>query len=109
MLFWLTFALLGMGLFMGKFYSCSGGDEAMAELSKIECLAQGGTWSNPPYSFDNIGESMRTLFICSTLEGWVDIMHAAMDVSEVDEAPILNNGYGNFVFSGLLQCLAHFS
>jgi hypothetical protein len=107
-LFWLTFALLGMGLFMGKFYSCHADRAGMVELSKIECLQQGGTWENPPYSFDDLLASMRTLFICSTLEGWVDIMHSGMDTTEVDMAPILNNSYSHFVFFVIFTVLGSF-
>jgi hypothetical protein len=107
MLVWLTFGLFGMGLFMGKFYSCTGGD-GYEMLSMVECAKIGGQWVNPPYNFDNIVQSMRTLFICSTMEGWVDAMHSGMDVTSVGEAPVRNSSYGNFLYFWLFVILGSF-
>ena len=108
-LFYVTFAILGVGLFMGKFYRCDCGgewgrpnrvctDPDPGALNQGECLAQGGLWQNPPYNFDNVLSAMRTLFICSTTEGWVDIMYSGMDVTEVYSAPIRDNAFENCIF-----------
>ena len=64
-LFYITFAILGVGLFMGQFYRCDcGGDWGKPErnctdpdwesLNMTACEAQGGAWENPPFNFDNI-------------------------------------------------------
>jgi Ca2+-binding EF-hand superfamily protein len=79
-----------------------------SELGKQDCQRLGGEWKNPPYNFDNIFEAFKTLFICSTLEGWIDIMHAAMDVTGVGNAPIKDVQFGNFVFFWLFVVLAAF-
>lgn len=34
---------------------------------------------------------MMSLYVIASLEGWPDIMYQAIDSSEVDKGPILNN------------------
>lgn len=41
---------------------------------------------------------MRALFVCSTTEGWIDIMHSGLDVTEVYQAPMRDNEFHNCVF-----------
>lgn len=41
---------------------------------KWDCLDYGGDWVNKSFNFDNIIESMITLFVLSTTEGWVGMM-----------------------------------
>eukprot|EP01043_Picozoa_sp_COSAG02_P031704 COSAG02_NODE_2082_length_9895_cov_23.566558_6_plen_440_part_00 len=63
-IFFVSYAIFGLGLFMGKFYFCScEGEWARPvnncthpdplSLGRDECFAQGGSWENPPYNFDN--------------------------------------------------------
>jgi Ca2+-binding EF-hand superfamily protein len=91
-LFYITFAILGVSIFGGMFYRCDcGGEWGKPELNctvddfealnRVACIEQGGLWENPPYNFDNIFSALRTLFVCSTTEGWIDIMHSGMDVT----------------------------
>jgi hypothetical protein len=107
---YMAFAIFGMYIFAGKFFSCSPDDTMIsscvnastfenstdayvnsvcglpnpAALNKIHCDATypAGAWVNPPYSFDNLGQSLITLFYCATTEGWVDIMHTGMDAPD---------------------------
>eukprot|EP01043_Picozoa_sp_COSAG02_P027417 COSAG02_NODE_1617_length_11651_cov_10.500519_1_plen_457_part_00 len=64
LIFFTSYAIFGLGLFMGKFYFCNcegkWGLPATncthpdpASLGRDQCLAQGGSWDNPPYNFDN--------------------------------------------------------
>jgi len=64
LIFFTTYAIFGLGLFCGRFYFCScDGEWGMpvnecthpepASLDRDECLAQGGSWVNPPYNFDD--------------------------------------------------------
>mmetsp|Transcript_3119 Transcript_3119/g.7221 ORF Transcript_3119/g.7221 Transcript_3119/m.7221 type:complete len:1718 (+) Transcript_3119:685-5838(+) len=46
-------------------------------------------WTNPrDYNFDNIGQSMLTLFEIATLENWLGIMYHGVDMTEIDVQPI---------------------
>ena len=42
-------------------------------------------------NFDDIGQAMMTLFIVSSLEGWPDIMHQAIDITKRDNGPKYEN------------------
>ncbi|KAF4672946.1 hypothetical protein FOL47_011216 [Perkinsus chesapeaki] len=55
------------------------------------CVEQGGQWLNMHQHFDNIAVSMMTLFEISTTEGWVDVMYAGTDATEVYGQPRRDN------------------
>lgn len=59
------FAILGVSLFAGKFYSC----EHSQLHDKGECEDYGLRWVNADTHFDNVPQAMVALFIVSTLEG----------------------------------------
>jgi hypothetical protein len=44
----------------------------------------GGSWVNHIIAFDNIFDSILTLFIVSTSEGWMVIVEDAWNASGVD-------------------------
>jgi len=80
---YLVFAIMGVQLWSGKFWSCNDGDVA----NVTECIGTmaDGTprvWDNKPLNFDNVLKAMLTLYEVSTLEIWLDVMYAAMDVPE---------------------------
>lgn len=84
---WVMFAILGVSLFGGKFYSC--------ELNDIDtrdkCEQFGYEWKNNPSNFDNLIEAMYTLFIVTSLENWPTLMYLAIDATEQEHAPVRNN------------------
>lgn len=41
---------------------------------------------------------MITLFIVSSLEGWPDIMHQAIDITKIDNGPIKENSTSQMIF-----------
>ena len=118
----LTFAIVGMQLFMGKFHSCTfrvWGDVSRGHScehidtenftlgcpepfvsTKAECTALGYKWVPFPANFDNIWNALLTVFQISTLDEWVLVMHVGMDVSqEIDTAPsYYNSPYLAFYF-----------
>ena len=55
--------------------------------NKFECLDYGGEWVNTDSNFDNVIDSMITLFNIMTTEGWIDVMWTAVDSSNIDYIP----------------------
>jgi hypothetical protein len=86
---WSTFAIVGMNLFQGRFWSCNdpnypGAPEAPGDpdlpngacignftipdpLDPLKNVTIDRVWSNVPYNFDNFGRSILTLFQVTTL------------------------------------------
>jgi len=78
------FSILGMTLFSGKFTKCNYDSAAGAQ----DCLGtfnrgyvQPKVWSNPSRHFDNIYEAMFTVFTLSAVEGWLEVLYCATDVT----------------------------
>ena len=69
-------------------------DAATAPTSRevCACWKQGGAdlaWEPMlPQRFDNVPMAMLTLFECSTTEGWIDVMFAAIDTNALDMQPV---------------------
>ena len=95
-----VFALLGMSLFGGRFYSCNTpgaeypGGKALCSGSHV--LEAGDAsyvvpraWSNPAFHFDDFSSSLETIYRIGTLK-YVSVMYAAMDVTAVDQNPQTN-------------------
>ncbi|KAJ0403413.1 hypothetical protein P43SY_003984 [Pythium insidiosum] len=59
--------------------------------SREACQMLNATWGYTiPQSFDNVLVAWRTFYEISTTEGWVTIMLAAVDATEIDMQPIPN-------------------
>lgn len=73
------------------------------------CHEQGGSWV-PVLSqnFDNVINSMLTLFEISTTEGWVDVMYAAGDATDLYRQPLRDNMHGPYVLLFPLWILLSF-
>ena len=116
-LLWFSmYAMLGTQLFKGKLYSCMDHQNALfygtahtpggslytpttvmsgqqAVPTIIECASrtQGlGAWERKYYSFDYYHHGLLTLFEMATTEGWMDVMAATTDMTEVGVTPIPN-------------------
>lgn len=112
---YLIFGILGVQLFGGRLYHCTSEclslpppfcradliARLVADLSpallanvttKDQCLspAFNGTWINQRQHFDNILNSVLTLFEVSTLEGWLGVMRTCVDAVDVDVQPQQN-------------------
>eukprot|EP00698_Gefionella_okellyi_P018331 TRINITY_DN5483_c0_g2_i1.p1 TRINITY_DN5483_c0_g2~~TRINITY_DN5483_c0_g2_i1.p1 ORF type:complete len:1929 (+),score=445.39 TRINITY_DN5483_c0_g2_i1:678-5789(+) len=89
-----VWGILGTHLFGGTFASCNDN----TAVSIADCVGEfidpdlgylmPRVWANPPFSFDNVGYSMMTLFEVATLEGWLDVVNAATDAGGVDLQPV---------------------
>ena len=52
-------------------------------------------WENRPYNFDSVRNAMMSLFTCSTLAGWTDVMEIGMDSMGTGYQPINFSTTGN--------------
>lgn len=52
----LMFAVMGINLLKGSFYSCSGGSppDGVSIETRADCLKYGGSWANNDSNFDDI-------------------------------------------------------
>ncbi len=81
---YLIFAILGVSLFAGQFYSCT-----LPILdNRKDCEDFGYTWKNANSNFDNVYEALLTLFTVSSLEGWPTVMYMGIDATEEEKAPV---------------------
>eukprot|EP00759_Apiculatamorpha_spiralis_P022805 PhF_6_TR26709/c0_g1_i1/m.39046/K04853/CACNA1F; voltage-dependent calcium channel L type alpha-1F len=87
LLIFLVFAIMGVQFFKGSFYTCT---TNTTFVTRSECERSGNVWETPIANFDNVPNSIMTLFIITTLEGWVDIMHNGMDAVGPDHAMSIN-------------------
>ena len=46
-------------------------------VTRFDCLNYGGEWVNHNYNYDSVLNSLRTLFILQSTEGWIDTMWSA--------------------------------
>ncbi|XP_062707905.1 muscle calcium channel subunit alpha-1 isoform X1 [Aedes albopictus] len=95
------FAVIGVQLYKGKFFSCSDG----SKMQESEChgtylVFEGGNvdkpvskereWSRNRFHFDDVSKAMLTLFTVSTFEGWPGLLYVSIDSHEEDSGPIHN-------------------
>lgn len=82
----LMFAILGVSLLAGKLYNCS--DRFYTDQDS--CESAGFDWELIWPNYNNLLNSLTTMFILSSEEGWPDIMAAAIDAKDVKVAPEYN-------------------
>ena len=67
-------------------------------ITKNDCLNDGGEWVNSDQHFDNVIDAVSTLFQMATTEGWVEVMHMAVDSEGIDLQPIVENNIYQSLF-----------
>uniref|UniRef100_A0A8D8A3M3 Voltage-dependent L-type calcium channel subunit alpha n=4 Tax=Culex pipiens TaxID=7175 RepID=A0A8D8A3M3_CULPI len=95
------FAVIGVQLFKGKFFSCSDG----SKMQESEChgtylvfedgnvdkpVSKEREWTKNRFHFDDVSKAMLTLFTVSTFEGWPGLLYVSIDSHEEDSGPIHN-------------------
>uniref|UniRef100_A0A8C0VUK3 Sodium channel protein type 2 subunit alpha-like n=1 Tax=Cyanistes caeruleus TaxID=156563 RepID=A0A8C0VUK3_CYACU len=95
--FWLIFSIMGVNLFAGKFYHCVNTTnnvmftpEEVSNKSMCEDLnrTSGGVrWKNVKVNFDNVAIGYLSLLQVATFKGWMEIMYAAVDSTQVSHQP----------------------
>ncbi|TNN69480.1 Voltage-dependent T-type calcium channel subunit alpha-1G [Liparis tanakae] len=83
------YAILGLQLFKGKFYSCRGEDLDHI-TNKTECLSADYLWKPKFFNFDSLPQALMSLFVMYSKDGWVSIMHDGVDAVDVDVQPVMN-------------------
>ncbi len=96
LLFYVLFAIFGTTYFKGRFFTClTENVENIADktliVDKWDCLNTGGDWINSIMNFDNVLQSLASLFVLSSTEGWGDIMFQGVDATGIDQNPIEDN------------------
>ena len=95
-----VFGILGMGLFGGLFKHCNDEDVILKDnchgnfiypYNNTEGILVNLTidrqWINPDTNFDSFFNSLRTLFVVASLEGWYAIAEIASQVTVIGQAP----------------------
>ncbi|XP_061511526.1 muscle calcium channel subunit alpha-1 isoform X3 [Anopheles gambiae] len=95
------FAVIGVQLFKGKFFSCSD----RSKYEEAEChgtylvfedgnvdkpVSKEREWSNNRFHFDDVQKAMLTLFTVSTFEGWPSLLYVSIDSHTENFGPIYN-------------------
>lgn len=93
------FSCIGVQLFKGSFYSCND----FSKLSADECNGVFYTykdgeleieereWTNYKFNFDNVLQGMFTLFTVTTFEGWPALLYKAIDSTQENKGPRIDN------------------
>ena len=109
-----VFGLVGMGLFGGKYASCStqdvlfytldasvsypfGQNECVGYFIRDDGVMIQRAWVNPAFHFDTFSESFMTLFVVQTYKFSI-IMQTSMDVTGVGASPARNASVYNASF-----------
>ncbi|KAH8854344.1 Muscle calcium channel subunit alpha-1 [Schistosoma japonicum] len=95
------FAVIGVQLFKGKFYSCTDISKHVEEdckgqfieykdMSLENPILSEREWKNADFNFDNVPNALLTLFAVSTFEGWPSLLYRSIDSNTEDHGPITN-------------------
>ena len=112
-LYIIPFAVWGQNLFAGLLYSCNDGSSSI--MTKLDCSGEYSNspvadwtflaprvWGNPTegsdYSFDDFRSSLLILFEIVSLEGWINVMTAAMSIAGKDQQLQPDNRQVNAIF-----------
>ncbi|CAH1784486.1 unnamed protein product [Owenia fusiformis] len=95
------FAVIGVQLFKGRFFSCSD----PSKLTESECkgkfivyeegdinraVENDREWTNYEFNFDDVSRGLLTLFTVATFEGWPKLLYTSIDSHNEDFGPIYN-------------------
>ncbi|XP_076443926.1 sodium channel protein 1 brain-like [Babylonia areolata] len=115
LLFWLIFCVMGVQFFRGRFYKCinlQSQDKVPNVGTRPECEKNPKEWYwyNSNINFDNAANGFLALFQVATFEGWMEIMHDAVDSTDVDLQPRFEASvYTYLYFVAFIICGSFFS
>ncbi|KAF8321114.1 hypothetical protein DL93DRAFT_1599778 [Clavulina sp. PMI_390] len=115
MLYMIPYAVWGLNLFNGLFYTCNDGGSNI--FGKSDCINEfistpldgqnlgflaPRSWRNPQsgtqWSFDSFSASLLILFEIVSLEGWINVLGAAMAITSIDQQPNQDATQANAIF-----------
>jgi voltage-dependent calcium channel len=118
-LYMIPYAVWGLNVFAGRFFLCNDGNA----LGKADCQLEYSAspidsslvflaprvWENPypstTFSFDSFAHSFLILFEIVSLEGWIDVLNAALNISGPNLQPGVNISQVNALFFVLYNLL----
>lgn len=118
-LYMIPYAVWGLNIFAGRMFACNdegalGKDDCQNEYmaspvdNSLTFLAP-RVWDNPSpstsFSFDSFGQSFLILFEIVSLEGWIDVLKAALGITGIDQQPQINSSRINALFFVLYNLL----
>lgn len=83
----IMFGILGINLLQGKLNFCNSaqftaGDYGPYNIDQATCLTQGGAWTTHFINFDNIVNSLLSMYVFSTRENWPFYVYTFIDSSD---------------------------
>jgi hypothetical protein len=115
----IPYAVWGLNIFSGKMFTCNDG----SAIGKGDCQNEymsspidnslvflaPRVWDHPypstTFSFDSSIDSFLILFEIVSLEGWIDVLNAALNLSGLDLQPSINVSQVNALFFVLYNLL----
>ncbi|XP_068423425.1 voltage-dependent T-type calcium channel subunit alpha-1I-like [Clinocottus analis] len=101
------YAILGVQLFKGRFYTCVG-EHVEHVTNKTDCLLADYHWERKFFNFDSMSQALMTLFVMYSLDEWVNIMHDGLDAVGVDKQPVINHNEWMLLFFISFMVLSFF-
>ncbi|XP_064620216.1 sodium channel protein 1 brain-like isoform X2 [Lineus longissimus] len=102
LIFWLIFSIIGVQVFMGKFFKCIDTDgnrlDHTITPNKTVCIAKGYTWKNSYVNFDDAGQGFLALLQVATFEGWMEVMVDAIDATAIDVQPQREANFPAYIY-----------
>jgi hypothetical protein len=91
----LMFSIVGMNLFQGQMWYCKGHKELDRKCPDSGCVPgveycdvhYPGKWQKQAFGYDNIFDSLSSLVVLTTRQGWHELFFYATDITDVDMAP----------------------
>lgn len=92
-IFYMIFGIIALTQFQGRFSSCDtdhikeafeGYSSFFTVENKWDCINSGSEWVNSYYNFDNMYQSLVSLYVASMVIGWSDVMYQGARVVKVD-------------------------
>ncbi len=106
------FAILFIAFLMGQSGYCFIPNQLdVYGINQVKCESEGHLWLQKDINFNNIINSMISLFILSTLEGWPAILQQNIDIGPAwdgpikDSAPLVTYLFVVFIIIGSFFCV----